>query len=810
MSHHHLNDKYDYSSGHHLDETPHKLHIDTGYHDTKTYKKPKTSDHPVYHEPIYPPIYVSQDKKVKKELSHVNYGKEVVEAQHVSASPDFGLHQPHAHLSGHHMYQPKSYAELTSKYYTHTPKPEVIQTENSFYGEGGSHALYSPHHITGHSLPTYHRKIHRHDSPESHKIKSNYVHKAIGDVKAEFKKGYQTFDHKQISNHPTNNNKYYPFSPYLSNPIGGPLYKESLPYVRSYGVQPLPPPVATKHNYLSPVHHPIQYPQGLQYKIHPTIDIGKDLDYQDESYDYNPYSEKVKEVKYVPPPPSYSTVNLGYHRTHARHYEHIRPVSKSKSRVSNHPTAKYEPKTTIFSSFFKYQTPNENTMKNRDYTEKLTTDGPVSFVVHNQGFPDFAGPNLIKIEIKEKILSHFDSDSVADPSFSPFAVPETKTQSRRTDTHNSVMEEVKQLKNERTGHSEVTRPIKSNELVNNTDHEESTSHQDNNQSDITLRKKPSRSTPVMNLTLPGSLNNNKTMHDLVSEITTEYKDSARGSMQEDLSTTDKSEEIFFIVVNDQNETSSDSKSLNTNKMTPEQLLIQMTKSNSLTHEVNKEPSENSRSTKKQSSQQNKSPIILFPDDTISTPKFMDSLGDRRKLLQLLLAESDAGNHFLSSMNQKQSQNTIKALSNSQNSFFALPDSVTSTNQKNLFNQKISQTSDSASSSQVHALQAGAVPRSQILNTISVKNSSNFSPSQQLQLPNSNSFSDKGFTPIKPNKINSSDLRNFSQRFRQRLKSARQACQCDLAPKLEPRRKFPPRFVNATGIVDMLNKFHQKD
>jgi len=792
----HSNDKYDENVHHiyrsNVPQTTYSVgkasapHKEKNYgHQAKTYAEEKTKISKDYHSPAYEPTYPN---RLAKELSIFHDLDYDIESYDIPKSKRVNLHKE--------IYYPKSLEpQLKSKVYTHTPKPQIKPAP--IYNHGRDyHQLYKKQV----HYPRYDNKTPKPPTSYAHSgIGSLYANKAIGDVKAEFKKGSRSFDYTLVKRpgikvnekdyRRTHVKKSYQHLPYYKQEIKSSPPPPALPfnqYYRTrhakvlhnhehekvhhihdisqvnteYGAPAIGHGVHHKHvtEHVAPIHKTEKHIKTYSVKdLPPPIDSYRhgyyphqgDFDYYDYhqlSYPYETYYEvdhpldhkippnvKILEPRYKIPKsvkspdytdhhnlPHYTSLNLGYKRTHATHHKYIAPVSEPIKQVSSKAGNNEAISKTIFSSIFKLPRGDDKLIP-----EKIEVipgyqirKGPVGFMIHNQGFPNFNGPELIRLEIKETINKNF-NDRFNSPL--PF-VAVSKTQKKPSRTGPKSTADQTKKEEEPRG---ITREMNKHPILSQSKHEHKSEEDEIN--DYTIKN---RTTPVRNLLLPGDVTDRRDTENIVSQMVSKLKESRPAlNWQQSIgnNSNDQRNMLNLTVVTDGMDVQIGTTS----------------EENTIAHR--NEPNHD----------------FVDHKDTLSKGSEMDNLRQREnkraKLIQLLLEGKVEG-----SENPNVMIKTVSSNSRPPNLPSFLPESVTKNN-----------TRDEATNMKI---------KSSFVATLAERITSQKMKSKkthQVDMNQTKSF----ISEINPPKFKGS-----------------KNCQCDLIPKVDPRRLFNPRFINATQIV----------
>ena len=767
--------------------------------------------------------------------------------------------------SEHKYPEEKSISYLQSKYYTHTPKPKrnYEPKENPILhpaNEYSNHALRRVNKEVKHPshyeapLPEPHYKLRI--TPEKHVQREVmptlrqpedgfHLEKAIGDVRAEFKKGSRNFDFA-FSKDPSvkfEEKDMYKTTHFHETVYPKLHYEEIKPYVKSYSVEGLPPP---KEQYHQPhtyipynhdehflnhnIHHRPRYYHSnpeKHYEIVPEIhyeQIEPQFHYDFFSHEEPPssYFSKPKyyhQPRYVPaPPPLPPILDPVYHSHYPSGYPHGLPVSNKYKAVSKNDKSKstrsYKYKSGEIHSYGHHQNQftrsfmKENKSDKQTYPHKSEFSLPVSFVIQKQEFPAFSGPETIKIHIGEKIRSNLHSALTHDVP--PFSVSETEAKPNRRGSKKGVSHQGRHLSSQKQKittlrdhrpsdfHDTTAFTFKyTTDLVNRTDTRKFSDHNIIIGQNNLVTNYLNRTTPIMRLALPSGLNNGTDMKMLLSEM-------LQLKNNDDIEIFSKtSEEVIFIIVDEtKNEKfsvdlrpisepnirkSSNSKessdSVNTQILTD---LSHNEPSNDKTthpmrHNIDKQLENaytytntlpvNPNIVSNSSQLSSKTSKISFPN---SSTEVLNT-SPKKKFIQLLLGTEN--NNSNSSPNG--ASTFIKTFSNE---------------------MQLSQISAlSGSSLDIPPSMHGG--NSQRMTMLSSDSKTTLSPVSVITVMNSNLVNLQ--TQSQPMKL----MNNFPTRpplnKRNPLMIPSSNCQCNLIPKVDPRRTFSPRFLNATSIVQRL-------
>lgn len=890
---HRSNDKHD--SGRSYKPLP-----DSIYYSDK-FSIPKTSLHKDPYEPDHQTDFHSQDEEISYEHSDrpkyeeqeiPRYNKEP-HKHSIEYHSEHHINPEQIHLKDHRAKnkqdaRAKSFSYLQSSYYTHTPKPKNLgQRKSQAYEPKTSrdqqHHIEKEHEHTSYYeyLPrsnTYKQKF----APETNEPRqiiiskskdTHYLDDAIGEVKAEFNKGYQTFDHIIYENptikveekdlyktthiHASHQPlKYYEdIKPHIKSfsvetiPLKSKSFHSSLHHSPYPTVQPEPYPVSLypKYYHIEPETHYKVEPQ-IHYEVEPEVHYEVIQQYEEPLVSYFEQPQFYHKPRYVhvpsPLPPILDSTYLSHYPSALAYDPSVSKKIKGVSfqdHLSYSSKAKTKSERNIFPSYHNlrtYSSSKEGLPGYRPLIQNKNISLPKSYVLHKQPFPKFAGPDMIKIEIREKFNENFQPSLTY--GISPFSVPETEEKSnggwsetivKSPDRSRSYNRDQQHLimPNFKNNDSTIDNVFKmTNFIYMNGKNIMTDSHKYDTYAD------QNRSTNFTAMRFPGDMQNRTIVGTPLSKTFLDVE-SNKNITSNRLS--DISNEIIFIVMNDkdksyspwgntdrkyvynQNDENSDTgmtgmTGYNVSKEnketifpmpTPEKLtglssyahnnsdaLTDLDKDNtsfSTTREAIKmeTPSPFEKEVTSTIQLSSEASRISFPESSEESSNAFPN----RKLIQLLLGtNTDIPDDSI------QNKNIFTDLENDEvETFSVLPDAPLKP-----------MTNDTRP---VFSFNSIDMLSNDYFTSLSPSVSSTSTPftngnAQHKKLQNLGPKRLTNIYPIKmetykiPLQVKSSDD-----------KMPRTSCQCHLVPKVDPRRKFSNKFINATPIVDRLLKLNNK-
>ena len=818
---------------------------DKYYHEPKFYDvtsytaKPKTGT---------PYIYDLKPKVTVNPLQH--YNKNVLPKQH-SQPPK------------------KSYSHINSKLYTHTPKPKYDILKPPEQYENNHYIRYTPVLQNDlHRIPVLHKTpiprkpfnieiIHEKEIPLHKHPRINPKHKyipaekAIYDVKSEFKKGAKSFDHNFSKPSPIRAREEDHYT--VTNDHDSKLHP-----IKSHSVGPLPPPYTHRQKLPYYPRHKTSYsllPHNERPIYHYEPDAYVDLEHEIE-YDLDPHYDDLYYEYFEKP--EYHLRKQHYARSYPAHLHYPRDVYDHAFKSGK---VLYEPsvstkghlvsksitphlKSTTFKTLPPVFAPFSFESNKKQYSKLISTKQqaksvqsknfiyPTSFVIQSHSFPKFSGPKVIQLKIENQIKDNFNNlTDLSTYNVPPFPVSESEE--RREEEHFDMKEiSVNSSPNEK-GISSSGSIFNQEETSKNTEI--------NHIKKFKTKLLKSNSTKRLdNFLIPAEIIKN-----------VNYSSNLLASMLRNLSnaaeTKNKigtSEEVIFIILNNENELNISSHTLNGNSQKKKLRLAMITTPNTVVGNLSDQYTTRELESKhnitgadqlgsfrvlsstfianetlrnKERGFSNKS-VIKFPISIKNTT----TQRTKRKFVQILLDTVNMSNRMAnnkSKISHSSSPARKHPGQNSDQSFFSLPDVTDENNMP----QKLSMAkkmvnipdvitappeilSEPLFSSQPQRLTNSYPLKSSGVTATQVTNAMLYGGVAQKNVKMSYGSMSRPFkvTRYGGNRNNNTGSHNGSgsQRDSQNLRSMRPTsdCHCELSPKLDPRRRFSPKFVNATSVV----------